>query len=83
MWVLREKKKASCPGNMGSTCLDFPSLEYIEIPYEGGKTLPAIFVKGSDDQKAPRPAVVFFDGLDVTKEMCSFFGVPGVIIHAQ
>ena len=59
--------------------LDFPSLEYVEIPYEQGKSLPAIFMKGSADRKIPQPVVVFFDGLDVTKEMCSFFGVADLV----
>lgn len=59
--------------------LDFPVLDYVEIPYENGQSLPGIFMKASRDQKEPRPAVVFFDGLDVTKEMCSFFGVPDLL----
>jgi dipeptidyl aminopeptidase/acylaminoacyl peptidase len=58
---------------------DSPLLEYVEIPYENGKSLPGIFMKASADRKTRRPAVVFFDGLDVTKEMCGFFGVPDLV----
>jgi len=47
-----------------------PAIEPVEIPYEGGKSLPAYFVKASVDQKGPLPTVIFFDGLDVTKEYC-------------
>jgi hypothetical protein len=46
--------------------LDFPVLEYVEIPYENGQSLPGIFMKASRGQQEPRPAVVFFDGLDAT-----------------
>jgi len=59
--------------------LDFPVLDYVEIPYEKGQSLPGIFMKAARDQKEPCPAVVFFDGLDATKEMCSFFGVPDLL----
>ena len=58
---------------------DQPSIENVEIPYEGGKSLPALFVKDSADQKGPLPTVVFFDGLDVTKEICYFFGVRDLV----
>lgn len=58
---------------------DQPSIEYVEIPYEGGKFLPAIFVKNSRDQNSPMPTVIFFDGLDVTKEICYFFGVRDMV----
>lgn len=58
---------------------DQPSIEHVEIPYEGGKSLPALFVKDSGDQEGLLPTVVFFDGLDVTKEICYFFGVRDLV----
>lgn len=62
-----------------SKYMDFPCFEYVEIPYLDGKSLPAIFVKASAAQQTPQPTVVFFDGLDVTKEICSFFGVSDLV----
>ena len=56
-----------------------PAIEPVEIPYEGGKSLPAYFVKASADQRGPLPAVIFFDGLDVTKEYCYFWGVRDMV----
>jgi dienelactone hydrolase len=51
------------------------SVEAVEIPFEG-KSLPAYFVKSRDAGTAPLPTVVFFDGLDITKELQYFHGVP-------
>jgi dienelactone hydrolase len=49
--------------------------ERVEIPYEGGKSLPALFVRGKGD--APRkPCIVHFDGLDVNKEYIYLGGMP-------
>jgi len=56
-----------------------PAIEPVEIPYEGGKSLPAYFVKASADRKGPLPTVIFFDGLDVTKEYCYFWGVRDMV----
>jgi dienelactone hydrolase len=51
-----------------------PRIEPVEIPYEG-KSLPGLLVHaGSSVARAP--AMVFFDGLDVTKEIQYFHGVP-------
>jgi dienelactone hydrolase len=52
------------------------SVEAVEVPFEGGRRLPAYFVKGRDAGSAPLPTVVFFDGLDITKELQYFHGVP-------
>jgi dipeptidyl aminopeptidase/acylaminoacyl peptidase len=52
------------------------SIEAVEVPFEGGKSLPAYFVKSRDAGNAPLPTVVFFDGLDITKELQFFHGVP-------
>ena len=57
-----------------------PRIEHVEIPYEGA-SLPAILVHadpaiaGSD----PAPAMIYFDGFDVTKEIQYFKGVPDLV----
>jgi dipeptidyl aminopeptidase/acylaminoacyl peptidase len=56
--------------------VSFLSIEAVEVPFEGGKSLPAYFVKRADVQGVKWPTVVFFDGLDVTKEIQYFRGVP-------
>lgn len=60
-----------------ATLMTTPCLEYVEIPYEG-TSLPAIFVHPTPfvAGKEPAPAMVFFDGFDVTKEIQYFKGVP-------
>ena len=53
-----------------------PLIESVEIPYEGG-FLPALLVHAEDcGRKGPAPAMVYFDGFDVTKEIQYFKGVP-------
>ena len=56
-----------------------PKIEHLEIPYEGA-ALPAILIHaedtGPDHKNGPAPAMVFFDGFDVTKEIQYFKGVP-------
>src|SRR5882724_808576 len=56
----------------------FLSIEAVEVPFENGKSLPAYFVK-SRDATTPLPTLVFFDGLDITKEMQYFRGVPVLV----
>ena len=52
-----------------------PRVEHVEIPYEG-TSLPALYVHAESQNKAGKmPAVVFFDGLDITKEIQYFKGV--------
>ena len=52
-----------------------PRLEHVEIPYNGA-SLPAILVHAEPVNRGGRaPAMVFFDGLDVTKEIQYFKGV--------
>jgi dipeptidyl aminopeptidase/acylaminoacyl peptidase len=52
-----------------------PHLEHVEIPY-GDTSLPAIFVHAEPANTSGKgPAMVFFDGLDVTKEIQYFKGV--------
>jgi dipeptidyl aminopeptidase/acylaminoacyl peptidase len=55
----------------------FLAIEAVEVPFEG-KSLPGYFVK-SRDAGGPLPTLVFFDGLDITKEMQYFRGVPELI----
>jgi pimeloyl-ACP methyl ester carboxylesterase len=54
-----------------------PRIEHVEVPYEG-KSLPAILVHAEPrgSQSARAPAMVFFDGFDITKEIQYFKGVP-------
>ena len=55
--------------------VEYPFIDPVEIPYEGGKILPALFVKPSFNEKGPLPAVIFLDGLETAKEFCYFWGV--------
>jgi dipeptidyl aminopeptidase/acylaminoacyl peptidase len=56
-----------------------PRLEHVEIPY-GDTSLPAIYVHAQDVSSSGKvPAVVFFDGLDVTKEIQYFKGVSDLV----
>lgn len=58
----------------------FFSIEPVEIPFENGKSLPGYFIKRKDSTADFKwPTVVFFDGLDITKEMQYFKGVPELI----
>lgn len=51
-----------------------PRIEPVEIPYEG-TSLPGLLVH-AEGARGPAPAMIFFDGLDVTKEIQFFKGVP-------
>jgi len=51
---------------------DRPRIERVEVPYENGASLPAYFVHTSSKRA---PCVVFFDGLDITKELQYLRGV--------
>jgi pimeloyl-ACP methyl ester carboxylesterase len=54
-----------------------PTIEHVEVPYEGA-SLPAILIHAEPipGRPGPAPAMVFFDGFDVTKEIQYFKGVP-------
>lgn len=54
--------------------IDAPRIEPVEVPFEGG-FLPAYFVHAATAQSTPGPAVVFFDGLDISKELQFCHGV--------
>jgi dienelactone hydrolase len=47
-----------------------PRIEHVEVPYEG-KSLPALLVHPDPEVagSAPAPAMIYFDGFDVTKEI--------------
>jgi dipeptidyl aminopeptidase/acylaminoacyl peptidase len=56
-----------------------PRMEHVEIPYEG-TSLPAIYVHAEPVNRGGKiPAVVFFDGLDVTKEIQYLKGVADLV----
>jgi dienelactone hydrolase len=57
-----------------------PRIEHVEVPYEGA-SLPAILVHAENVQpgRGKAPAMVFFDGFDITKEMQYFKGVPDLV----
>jgi dienelactone hydrolase len=57
---------------------DRPSIEVVEVPYEG-ESLPAYFVHAENTDHARRPCLVFFDGLDTTKELQYLRGVPDLV----
>ena len=58
-----------------------PRLEHVEIPYDG-TSLPAIYVHAEPaNGGGPVPAVVFFDGLDITKEIQYFKGVADLVVR--
>jgi dienelactone hydrolase len=54
-----------------------PSITRVEVPYEAGMTLPAYMVEAAPAvaTEGSAPCVVFFDGLDITKELQYLRGV--------
>ena len=54
-----------------------PRIEHVEVPYEGA-SLPALFVH-PEGASGRAPALVYFDGFDVTKEIQYFKGVPDLV----
>ncbi len=57
-----------------------PRVEHVEVPYEG-TSLPAILIHAERPAGAPprAPAMIFFDGFDVTKEIQYFKGIPDLV----
>ena len=53
-------------------------IEVVEVPYEDG-SLPGYFVHAQNARNGRAPCVVFFDGLDVTKEIQFVRGVPDLV----
>ena len=62
---------------LAARLLRHPRVEPVEVPYEGA-SLPALLVHADPASLRGRkaPAMVFFDGFDVTKEIQYFKGVP-------
>ena len=57
-----------------ASALPRPRIEHVEVPYEGA-SLPALLVHAERSAPGPGPAMVYFDGFDVTKEIQFFKGV--------
>lgn len=53
-------------------------IEIVEVPYADG-SLPGYFVHAQNSTKDKNPCVVYFDGLDVTKEIQFMRGVPDLV----
>lgn len=53
-------------------------IEIVEVPFEG-KSMPGYFVHAQNAKPGRTPCVVFFDGLDVTKEILFVMGTPELI----
>jgi dienelactone hydrolase len=53
-------------------------IEIVDVPFEGG-ALPGYFVPAQNVRHGRAPCVVFFDGLDVTKEIQFLRGVPDLV----
>ena len=60
--------------------LRLPRIEPVEIPYEG-TSLPGLLVHAAPgpERTGKAPAMVFFDGFDITKEIQYFKGVPDLV----
>jgi dienelactone hydrolase len=54
------------------------AIEIVDVPFEG-KSLPGYFVHAQNARPKRAPCVVFFDGLDVTKEIQFTRGVPDLV----
>ena len=53
-------------------------IEIVEVPFVDG-SMPGYFVHAQNSTAKQKPTVVFFDGLDVTKELLYMRGVPDLI----
>ena len=57
---------------------DRPRIEAVEVQYERA-SLPAYFVHAENTDLERSPCLVFFDGLDITKELQYLRGVPDLV----
>ena len=71
------KTAVDCFGKFASLT-DRPRIEAIDVPYEGS-SLPGYFVCAENSDLEKAPCMVFFDGLDITKEIQFTKGVPELI----
>jgi dienelactone hydrolase len=67
-----DTRKADCYAKMHASFrryveLNHDPVEFLEVPYEGGKSLPALFIPAAGGGKAP--TIVFVDGFDLYKEL--------------
>ncbi|MBI4639845.1 MAG: alpha/beta hydrolase [Candidatus Tectomicrobia bacterium] len=76
--ALETYRRAVASFQKAMTRVSRPKVEVVEIPFEG-TSLPAYFVHAEETTSARPPAVIFFDGLDVTKEIQYFQGVPDLV----
>jgi alpha-beta hydrolase superfamily lysophospholipase len=60
-----------------ATLLRRPRIEHVEVQYESA-SLPALYVHAEHAARRA-PAMVFFDGFDITKEIQYFRGVPDLV----
>ena len=58
--------------------VDRPRIERVEVPFEKGKKLPGYLVHAENNRSSKPPVVVFFDGLDITKELQYMRGVEDI-----
>ena len=58
---------------------DGPKVDYVEVPYDDGKTLPSFLVHAENTGAAKPPVVVFFTGFDGNKEMNWFLGIEELV----
>jgi len=58
---------------------DRPRIEHVEVPFEKEGSLPGILVHAQNTDNKKPPAVIFFDGLDVTKEIQYMHGVTEIV----
>ena len=62
---------------------DTPRIERVEVPYENGASLPAWLVHAENTRRRKPPVVVFFDGLDNTKELVYVRGVESLVARGM
>lgn len=53
--------------------------EVVEVPYDNGQSMPAYFIHAQNATSKRTPCMVFFGGLDITKEIQFTRGVPDLI----
>jgi len=66
-----DPRKAHCYARMQACFRQFVELnrepcEYVEVPYENGASLPALFIPAAT--QGPAPTIIFIDGFDLYKE---------------
>ena len=57
---------------------NWPRIECVEVPYEDG-SLPAYLVHADRSEPGSAPCVVYFDGLDITKELQFVRGLKEIV----